>query len=390
MRTLNPACLLLTLAGCLTAPGCITMPNVTWTPDSKGFYYTGGKGKCYNKLYYFDVATNKVRLVVDFQGMTHWPAVSPDGMRVAVAVPLWDQVRDNALPFQVVVYDATGKELQRSKPVSSRRTLKDKVKGPKDDLSVVWLFWAPKEQGDKVLLQAATTCGLVDLKADTFTDLGDTTVPWVFGNSPFRPDGKGFLTYRMANDREMPFTDHKFHEWGGKTQILSPDPWADADANDPGILHVPILFSSRWDKGTAVARGDRTELAVDTVKLTMAVKPVSSDGVWATRNQFRFGKDGAQVRVTAPRPGKLTEGPRAQWVDVLAPGAKERKDVFQAATVVMLQPSPDGRLLAIRCVANKGARTGELTNEAFQLERDQLLVINARGEVLADIDTFEE
>jgi hypothetical protein len=32
MRTVNRACLLLTLAWCLTALGCIS--GVTWTPDS--------------------------------------------------------------------------------------------------------------------------------------------------------------------------------------------------------------------------------------------------------------------------------------------------------------------------------------------------------------------
>ena len=71
----SPLLTVAVLTGCLAAPGCI--PGVAWTPDSKGFYFTGGKG--YNKLLYFDVATKKARVVkADFKGTTHWPAVSPD------------------------------------------------------------------------------------------------------------------------------------------------------------------------------------------------------------------------------------------------------------------------------------------------------------------------
>jgi Tol biopolymer transport system component len=68
-------------------------PGVTWTPDSKSFYFTCGKdkGKRYCKLYYCDVAAKKSRLVVDFKGIRHWLAVSPDGKRVAVAVPFRDE-----------------------------------------------------------------------------------------------------------------------------------------------------------------------------------------------------------------------------------------------------------------------------------------------------------
>jgi Tol biopolymer transport system component len=76
-----------------------------WTPDSKGFYFTGGKD--YKKLLYLDVAAKKARvLVADFKGMTHWPAVSPDGKRVAVVTSVRD---DQKYGIQVVVYDSAGK-----------------------------------------------------------------------------------------------------------------------------------------------------------------------------------------------------------------------------------------------------------------------------------------
>jgi hypothetical protein len=150
---------------------------VTWTPDSKGFYFTGGKD--YQKLLYFDVAANKARLVADFKGTTQWPSVSPDGKRVAVVAFVQDNQKHG---FQVVVYDSAGKELQRYRLlVPPPLTLPPKTVLP-------CLFWAPKDQGDKKLFQAGNICALVDLKADTVTDLGAETMLWVFGNSPIRPD----------------------------------------------------------------------------------------------------------------------------------------------------------------------------------------------------------
>jgi hypothetical protein len=111
MCTVTRLASLLTAAWCLAAPGCIS--SVTWTPDSKGFYFTGGKD--YNKLLYFDVAAKRARVVVaDFKGMTHWPAVSPDGKRVAVAAVV--HYKGVSL-YQVVVYDVTGKKLRRLVPV---------------------------------------------------------------------------------------------------------------------------------------------------------------------------------------------------------------------------------------------------------------------------------
>jgi hypothetical protein len=353
MRTVTRPSLLLTVAvltWCLTASGCI--PGVTWTPDSKGFYFTGGKD--YNKLFYYDAATEKERVVVsDFKGTTHWPAVSPDGNRIAVAA-----ARERGQYLQVVVYDAKGKELQQSVPWTA--------KGEKDaKVQFVWLFWAPKGQGDKVLVYAPAHCGIVDLKAYSFTDLGET-IPWVFGGSPFWPDGKGFLTCRLGPQANQ--FNATFHEWSGKkTPIKLLD-----DPGDGKLLLFPSLYLSRWQKDGAVAGGGGLELAVD--KRGATVKRVKTDPF--IRNQFLFGKDSAVVTV------RQSDLSREEYVvQVLAPGATEPKVVFQEAGVVMLQPSPDGQLLAVRCVVKK-REGGEI------VERDRLFVINAQGKVLANINTL--
>jgi hypothetical protein len=133
-------------------------------------------------------------------------------------------------------------------------------------------------------------------------------------------------------------------------------------------------------------------LAVDTVKLGMTAKALRQPEDTAVRNQFRFGKAGALVRVTGPleNPAPLGFGLRDPLVplsvEVSAPGAKP-KLVFGGANAAMLQPSPDGKLLAVRCLANK--ESSDL-KERFQVDRDRLFVLDAHGEVLADIDTYKE
>jgi hypothetical protein len=88
------------------------------------------------------------------------------------------------------------------------------------------------------------------------------------------------------------------------------------------------------------------------------------------------------------RPAKnwgFMQDPDPLSVEVLALGAKA-KEVFGGARAVMLRPSPDGKLLAVRCLVNK---QGDV-NERGQVDRDRLFVLDARGEVLADIDNFQE
>ena len=82
-RSLQPAGLLaagLVLA-LLAGTGCV--PGVAWAPDSSGFYFTARDN---TRLVYFDMKTARQRTVVEnIGGKTFWPAVSPDGKRVAVA-----------------------------------------------------------------------------------------------------------------------------------------------------------------------------------------------------------------------------------------------------------------------------------------------------------------
>jgi hypothetical protein len=369
MRTATRPASLLTvavLAGCLTASGCI--PGVTWTPDSRGFYFTGGKD--YQKLFYFDVASRKTRLVAaDTEGATLWPAVSPDGKRVAVAVPVR---RDGKTQSQVVVYDAQGKEVQRSRPFALKPLTLNKG-AQKDQGPPFWLFWAPRGQGDKVLLQAAGGCGLLELKEDRFTDLGDGVL-WVFGNSPVRPDGKGFLTLRpQAKEGEKEVA--AFHDWQGNKQAVS-----GSDAGALNRLGFPFLFASRWQGDVATARGGALELAVDTDKLTATVakgRPERTAESLVIRQQYRFGREGVRVRVI-----ELEDDPKKEIplrIEVLPPGAALRV-LDEKAALTTLLPSPDGKTLVVRYLVGGPGR----------IIADRVVVIDAQGEILADINTLKE
>jgi hypothetical protein len=371
MRTATRPAFLLTaavLAGCLTASGCI--PGVTWTPDSRGFYFTGGKD--YQKILYYNVADRRARPVVaDTGGATLWPAVSPDGQRVAVAVPAQHEGKDH---FQVVVYDAKGKEVQRSRAVSLKPPAPDKD-GQKAQGPPFWLFWAPRAQGDKVLLQLLHGCALFDLKEDRFTDLGDAVL-WVFDNSPARPDGKGFLTLRPSAKKEDLQEAAAFYDWHGKRQpITGPGPEV------LNLLAVPFLFASHWQGDVATVRGRGLELAVETDKLTTKMTKFAPERRGeegrVVRQLYRFANDGAQVRVL-----ELEDDPKKEIplrVEVLPPGARTQVLAAKAAATTLF-PSPDGKTLAVRF----------LTGGPGQYNAVRIVVLNAQGEVLADIDALKE
>src|SRR5688572_27588973 len=88
---------LLGLAGLtLLLAGCF--PNVTWLPDGSGFVFTEKGGR---RLIHFDLRTKERRVLCDdTKAKTMWPAISPDGKRVAVAH--WLREKDQPDRLQVI------------------------------------------------------------------------------------------------------------------------------------------------------------------------------------------------------------------------------------------------------------------------------------------------
>src|SRR5205085_11200293 len=109
MRTSFPRRLALLAAALLPALAAGCLPNATWLPDSTGFVYTGGDHK--DKLYLYDLDKKAARVLVEKGAGPAWPAVSPDGKRIAVALRTDDGTNVN---LEVIVFDRDGKELHRS------------------------------------------------------------------------------------------------------------------------------------------------------------------------------------------------------------------------------------------------------------------------------------
>src|SRR5262249_44661675 len=72
----------LLLFAALGTAGCLR--GAAWHTDSSGIIYTGGKG--FTQLLHYDLTRGEQKvLVADTKAPTFWPAVSPDGKRIAVA-----------------------------------------------------------------------------------------------------------------------------------------------------------------------------------------------------------------------------------------------------------------------------------------------------------------
>ena len=223
------------LLGALSSAGCV--PGVAWLSDSSGFYYTSGTE--HTRLNLYDAASNKSKVVVKDTGAgTLWPAVSPDGERIAVAKHIYT-VGQKRTKLQVVLFSREGKELSRSKEVDWLELKNPAVADrKKNGGEMPQLYWAPKE--DKVLVFTDGGDGghsdggegghaaIYDVKADRMIHSGEGQL-LVFGGSPLRPDGSGFLLIKntrwpnwwnqgpgeISSDPGFTFVD-----WDGKETAL--------------------------------------------------------------------------------------------------------------------------------------------------------------------------
>ncbi len=340
--------------------GCIP-PGIAWFPDSTGFVYTGGKDK--KQLMVFEVGQKQGRALPIKAGSPAWPAVSPDSKRIALA---WVLRGDDTISrLTVLVVDRAGKVIHRSREFA--------------DLNgdVVQVWWSP--QGDKLLVSEGWWARLYDLKTEQLIRLPGPAA--IFGTTPVRPDGKAFLIHN--------FEEYLLADWNGKVQAIKPRFAALVKDNRDErrqALQFPIhAIDPRWDRQAATVLWGGSRFRIDTDRRSLTME----DGN-ASRTTL-----GAPVRISHSFPGDATvrqvhpsvetghpfvrDDPR---LEVIRPG-RDPEVVVKKAGVCMFFPSPDGKFFAVRWAEDNGAMLGA------SKKQDRILVLNARGDDVADLNVAE-
>jgi len=239
----------------IVIPGCVN--GVSWLPDSSGFVFTTDSGK----LVVYDVKTKATRVLVeDTKSSTYWPAVSPDGGRIAVARLRFDDLKSH---LQVVVYDLKGKVVHESKSIAWGRS----DQKPDDDMNTTTqLFWDPA--GNKLLIYGSIhtrygTTGIYDMNSGA-TTLFERTVPSVYGVTPIRPDGKGFVLAKLSNKGEK-LEELMWVDWQGKVKPVRAAFELKNDDQQTQLVW-PVLRWSAWDGNMAIATTPAGRTRIDTVK----------------------------------------------------------------------------------------------------------------------------
>jgi hypothetical protein len=321
--------------------------------------------------------------VEDIGKATMWPALSPDGKRIAVA-RLGGGLKQ-AKSLQIVLHDLEGKQLHLS-PVFSWTPPKENPIGL--DLSQVMLFWSPKD--DRVVLTDGNVSGIYDIKKDSLKVI-DKAMPVIHGGSPIRPDGKGFLMLiGEKEDQRLVFMD-----WEGKEQKIDAEAFVAAMPKDKSPGNSPIastaiaalMLPSWWDGQAAWVgfKRDKATYAIDTVKKKVEFTEAFAALVKANKNvgdnmpiAFDFAGDITVKTVQFKadiEPQAQIKG-QASFNKVIVVNNKTKKETTLLAKgpgMALFLPSPDGNYLAL-CLTGFGLG-----------ETDQILVISNQGELLSTL-----
>ena len=368
----------------LALTGCV--PTV-WLPDSSGFIYVKPiKGKMptdppSGQLVHFDLQKKTSRVIVPDIGVgTNWPALSPDGKRIAVATFKGDP--KTARTIRIALHDLQGKRLHETKELPWAPARPNNAGPP-----VGMLFWSPKE--DMIVVSDVSETGIYNVKADTLKVI-EKSVPVIHGGSPIRPDGKGFLLLSgEKKEQHLSFVDWKGAEQKidatPLTALLPPDK-SQVDMEPVAATFISsLLLPSGWDQSGAWAGFKREKItySIDTVKKTIAV----SEGFAALSKakkgledqepaRFDFAGDitvrVTQFNVTDPKTKFKTTHNKVTIVNDKT--KKETTLLDKAPAQAIFLPSPDGRYLAL-CLS-----------ALFGQDEDLILVINNKGELVSQLN----
>jgi hypothetical protein len=254
---------------------------------------------------------------------------------------------------------------------------------PDDDLNTTTqLFWEPA--GKKLLIYGSIhafygTTGLYDLNSGA-TTLFERTVPCVYGGTPDRPDGKGFVLAHIADNRER-LEKLSWVDWQGQVKPVRAR--FDVSKDDLKMQLVwPVLRVSAWDGNVAVATTPAGRTRIDNDKAEGTLQPVErgttsfeKETIWM---QHTFAT-GIQVLVLTPAAEtKETKPFHTSRTITWDPKNKKQLALVAAAEdhLVGLFPASDQKHVVFR--VSQGDRAG--------YRADMIYLINPQGAVVETID----
>jgi hypothetical protein len=364
-KALTWAALILLLIG---ATGCV--PGITWMPDSSGFFYTAGSEG--QNVVHFDLAKKTQRTIVsDRKLQTAWPAVSPDGKNVAVAHVTRD--KDKGDTIQLLIYDLNGKSKKQSKVFPLPQVAKPR--NPSEQRGTE-LFWGPLE--NKIVASISTNppnVGIYDVKTDQLNILKDASAS-AFGGQPAKPDGKGFVVAKWRGDS---CTGLSLVDWDGRERPIAMKQQIGDDDDKKAMLTWPYLFTSSWQGSKALVSSSKGRWEIDTDRLVSKFETSNSrepNGDNFVRQQFTFPGSQNVLRIVDWTKHVNGGEDHMTRLDMVDSGQKRTQTLMENGLLKALFPSPDGKLVAIRCVGDD-KKPGD--------PQDMIWVIDQTGQILAKV-----
>ena len=354
----------------LGTAGCSYPRNVLWLPDSKEIIFSEKNGA---RLVQYALAQKSSKVIVENTNTkTPWPAISPDGKKVAVLkVNSRAQKKDERTvtrDLQVIIYNLDGTESSRSKGFTETVETAPASKDSEVSLQDGMLAWSSFP--DKIVAFSAKSSLIYDCRKDSWIEV-EKVMP--APTNPICPNGKGFLG--VKRDEEEQGEKLILVDWEGRI----------IEFKDPKILKVPEgdLVGFSWDKNIArfVFATMIVECDVETMTCSQKKQVLSfpaDDGLikWS----FEFKTGGRRVCVLEAKPQEKDKTP-TQWLETQIPSKQIRKVLVNKGQAASLNsfsffPSPDGEKLAIRF---------KKLNPESPVDEDAIIVVDNNGEVLASI-----
>jgi hypothetical protein len=254
-RCLDQAAIRLVITALLLPFGAGCVPDaVIWLPDSSGVIYTDKDGA---RLNHYDLGKKATRVIcADTGTRTPWPAVSPDGSRVAVCRVVTIQPpnsKTETTESQIIIYALDGTEVHRSRIHQAQEPSEANAKAG-ETLEEAALIWPTND----AVFSLSPPELHYQISKERFKRLrlGDDPIPMPYGASP---DGEAFLGLFFK----------KSPSDGAWLAFVDKDGWI--ERSDQIFSSKDDRFPARWHWSGPVATGVHRKKSVQIDTRDMSV-----------------------------------------------------------------------------------------------------------------------